>query len=156
MRRAIAIAVALCMVTSGAEATSVVAVRTPTTIVLGADSKLISGDRSDTRTFCKIGVSNNVLWGETGILEVPVRYFSVNRIAEASVSIVGDLNTKIAAFESAIVPKLTEILNALKIGNPPDWFLRHYENQAVGITLRRLEQFLIRASDLVQRPQLVA
>jgi hypothetical protein len=65
MRCAIAIAVALCMLTSGAQATSVVAVRTPTTIVLGADSKLISGDGSDTRTFCKIGVSNNVLWGES-------------------------------------------------------------------------------------------
>jgi DNA-binding MarR family transcriptional regulator len=34
--------------------------------------------------------------------------------------------------------------------------LRMDDLQAVGITLRRLERFLIRASDLVQRPQLVA
>ena len=34
--------------------------------------------------------------------------------------------------------------------------LRMDDLQAVGITLRRLERFLIRASDLVQRPQLAA
>jgi len=34
--------------------------------------------------------------------------------------------------------------------------LRMDDLQAVGITLRRLERFLLRASDLVQRPQLAA
>jgi hypothetical protein len=130
MRNIICVALAFCIFTSGVRATSIVAVLTPTTIVLGADSKLIRGDRSETRTVCKIGVSPNVIWGESGILDIPIRSFSVDRIAAASVAIAGTLDTRIAAFEATIVPILIEILNALKVSNPPDWFVRNYENQA--------------------------
>jgi hypothetical protein len=130
MRAVLITAIALYVFINEAQATSVVAVLTPTTIVLGADSKLIRGDRSDTRTVCKIGVSPNVFWGDSGILEVPIRNFSVDQIAGESMATVGNLETRIAHSEVAIMPRLTEILNAAKAGNPPDWFRRNYEKQA--------------------------
>jgi len=70
MRFAILVAIVLCLLLKEVQATSLIAVRAPTNILLGVDSKLISRDRSITRTLRKIGISKDVPWGEPGILEM--------------------------------------------------------------------------------------
>ena len=137
MRLAIPVVTALCTFIGAAQGTTIVAVRTQTTIVLGADGKAIAEDwggiRTEARGVCKIGVAKDVVWGESGILEVRTRNFSVDQIAAASMSMVGDLDVRIKTFENAMLPKLTEILSASKT-NSPAWFHVRFENQpAVGI-----------------------
>jgi len=116
-----------CLITN-AHATCILAVLTPTTIIVGADSKVNRGDHSETWKSCKIGSANNIFWGKSRILEVPAWHFNVDEIATSVMSKGGAFLSRVAAFETEIIPPLTQILNALKIGDR-DWFTKNYEGK---------------------------
>jgi len=135
MRAAIFGVTALCMFAASADATTILALRTPEAVVLGADSmvireKIMQGDNASAGMACKIGVAGNVFWGESGLLRSGRRNFSVDQIAASSMSTGEPLNIRVTNFEIAIVPELTAILNDLKNSNSPDWFHHKFEDQS--------------------------
>jgi hypothetical protein len=117
----------VCMFGQRAHGTSIIAVRTSTEIVLGADSKLISTDGTITRAACKIGVSKDVSWGEAGILEIPSVGFSIAKMASDIMGRTTDpVETRISTFENRVSPELINVLKAMS----HDYFLAHYKETA--------------------------
>lgn len=110
--------------------TSIVAIRTHDTVVIGADSKINRADHSETWNSCKIKSANNVFWGYARILAVPSRSFDVSSIAARAMSGTGTTSERVSNFEEALVPQLTQIMADLKKGDPV-WFQANAENQSV-------------------------
>jgi hypothetical protein len=90
--RALFFAMAACLVICNtALGTSVIAVRAPNILVLGADSKRITGDYYNSTRACKIGVSPNVFWAKAGISAVSTIDFNVYHIVSSVVNVEGNI-----------------------------------------------------------------
>lgn len=112
-------------------ATTIIAVRTPDGVVLGADSKMTKGDGAESWTACKIGSANNVLWAISGIVDVnvPTMHFSMIDAAKASLSGTQEsIEDRIKRFEAVVVPPLTNLFRDLKRGDP-SYFSRDIEGK---------------------------
>jgi len=118
----------LCLFVGNAQATSIIVVRTPTVIVLGADSKRIFGSTGKSASACKIGISKNVVWAAAGMVETSGGSFSAHRMAADSIAAPGDLGTRVADFERTVMVKLRDRLNG-STGKRREWILRRVENQ---------------------------
>jgi hypothetical protein len=111
-------------------ATTIVVIRTDTTVVMGADSKIgtdqmASGSHGDYTT-CKIGGANGVFWGASGLYGDGQGYDLAN-IAMDVMSRNISFSERVSAFEATILPTLQRVLAKMK-ADSPDYFTRKYGN----------------------------
>jgi hypothetical protein len=117
-------ALALCLVVEKAEATSVVAARNPTSVVIGADSKatVADGPKVETRTICKIRSANGVYWALAGSdFQATLRsggVTNVDKIASDAMSGKGSLSDRVLIFKAAVEPILDLVLADARYENP--------------------------------------
>lgn len=86
--------------------------------MIGGDSKLIRGDGAAAGSLCKVRITNNVAYAESGILLIPGYRFAAVDIANRSLRGDGDLSSRVSAFDDAIRQQLIKIGTALKRENP--------------------------------------
>lgn len=130
MRYYMLVALAFCSAVGNANATSAIAVREPTFLVFGADSKIISETGAKRDAACKIGTSNNVFWVASGILAAEITHFSVSDIAANSLSTSGNIDDRINNFVQIVAARLTVILNIIHNTNPR-FFKSEYVDQPI-------------------------
>ena len=98
--------------------------------VIGADSLTHTLDDDKRWSMCKIRRATPVVWAATGITGNPDFHFSLDRIVDETMSGPGPLDTKIKAFEVALMTPLSELVHAIRVDNP-SWYYRHAEGLAV-------------------------
>src|SRR5262249_55401714 len=127
-----------------AGATTIVAVRTPASVVVGTDSKMTAADGSAVAGQCKIATANGVYWAAANLKKDEEHNFDIDAMAASAMRGPGSAAARITSFESAVPAKLAEILN----DTPDDVFKEYYENQpAIDIIFAGLEDgvpYLIR------------
>ena len=111
-------------------ATSIISIRTPTSVVIGGDSKLIRGDGAPAGSVCKVRIVNSVAYAESGILLIPSYRFAAADIVNGALRGDGDLSSRVGAFDEAITPQLIRIGTALKRENPKE-YERNVRNRTV-------------------------
>jgi hypothetical protein len=117
-------------------ATTIVAVRTPASVLVGTDSKMTAADGSAVAGQCKIATANSVYWAAANLKKDEEHNFDLDEIAAAAMRGPGSVSARIASFESAVPPKLAEILN----DTPDDVFKEFHENQpSIDIVFAGLE-----------------
>jgi hypothetical protein len=126
-RFATTLLVCVAMLGGSARATTILAIRTPTGVTLGADSKLFTPDHSVNFLACKIGVANGVVFAQSGILEILDRNYRAAEFASTALWGLGNIADRVASFEQAITPRLTAIVEEIRT-SLPDLFHRLYEN----------------------------
>ncbi len=107
-------AIFLC-VASTLSATSVIAIRTANTIVLGGDSK-VNGPHSGLA--CKTNIANNVAYGYGGILSVSKVHFAISDIVRRNLKGGGNLATRVNAVEREAAPQIVKLLTEVKRNDP--------------------------------------
>jgi hypothetical protein len=111
-------------------ATSVVAIWTPTRIVIGSDSKATGPHGEDRGAVCKILVADkNVIAGIAGIYEVPAADFHLKGFVLAALATVGDLTAKMDSLQNSIMTPLTNFLRGISVGDPV-YYQQHYSGKA--------------------------
>jgi len=109
----IAAAVALSLAAAGAEATSIVAIKSGDDIFLGTDSKvLIENDVAFSQ--CKITKMNDVYLVFSGIPSFPASSFNAYEIAEASFAGKGTIGERLAAYDKAVMGNLEKAFEKLR------------------------------------------
>jgi hypothetical protein len=81
-------------------------------------------------TFCKIGISHDVFWGEAGIISAAVTHFDAASIVNNIMSQTSSISTRIADFENVAMLSLRAILRSLRDGEPLD-FTQKYGDRHV-------------------------
>jgi hypothetical protein len=108
-----------------AGATSIVAVRTPASVLVGSDSKMTAGDGAAIAGQCKIATANGVYWAAANLKKSADHNFDIDAITASAMRGPGGLATRFAELEKAVAPKLAEVLN----DTPDDVFKEFHENQ---------------------------
>jgi len=111
---------AFCTFAGNANATIGIAVRTPTYLILGADSKVIrrSVNGNSQHTVCKIGHINKVYWIAAGLLDVPNGTFSVDEIAMKNMARREDFAKREASFAEEIFKNLATLVPIAQRDDP--------------------------------------
>jgi hypothetical protein len=119
-----------------ARATTIVAVRTPDSVLLGTDSKMTAADGAAVAGQCKIATANGVYWAVANLKKDEEHNFDLDEIAAAAMRGPGSVAARIAGFERAVPPKLAEVLN----DTPDDVVKEFHENQpSIDIVFAGLE-----------------
>jgi len=111
-------AISLFALPASLHCTAVAAVRTQKAIVIGGDSKLITGDGRESGIACKTKVTNNVVYGYSGFLFVPSRQFAASDIIRPILDQKGSLAKRAAILENEITPRIIELLTEIRRGDP--------------------------------------
>lgn len=112
-------------------ATTVVAVRTQTAIVIGADSKLRTVEAPGIwPSSCKIKVTNNVAFANAGLLGNSVTKFALDDEAKQFMTMKGPLIERVQLFQSSVILKLGKTISRLKI-NSPRYFAEEIDGKNV-------------------------
>lgn len=110
-------------------ATSIVAVRTPNSIVVGADSKMVNGDMGQEGSVCKILTSNGVFFSAARIWSSSAGHFSVAAIAADALNSTSDLASGVNEFEEHLIQPLERLLTLLKTVDPAR-FQREFDGKS--------------------------
>src|SRR5215471_12174398 len=100
-------------------ATTIVALRTPASVLVGTDSKMTAGDGSAVAGQCKIATANGVYWAAANLKKDAEHNFDIDEIAAFAMRGSGSLAARFADFDKAVPSKLAEVLN-----DTPDDVLR--------------------------------
>jgi len=113
---------------------TIVAVRTPRDIYIGADSKVVDGEGAPSGSgACKIHVANDVVFAQAGWFILgggrgrEVNFVEVTRRALLGG---GSVGARVGAFEKAAIPRLREGALALR-KDDPGFFAKEVEGKAV-------------------------
>src|SRR5262249_169043 len=90
-------------------ATTILAGRTPTSVLVGTDSKMTAGDGSAVAGQCKIATADGVYWAAANLKKDAEHNFDIDEIAASVMRGPGSVSGRIADFEKAVPPKLAEI-----------------------------------------------
>jgi hypothetical protein len=118
---------ALCVIAKSASATTMIAVREKTFLILAADGKEAIADPSKKEPvpICKIGFVNNIFWASVGLFQATGPYaFSVNDAASRAMSGSGNMGDRVSGFAQDIAPLLRSNL-LLGRATYPDFFDAH-------------------------------
>jgi hypothetical protein len=110
--------------------TAIIAVMTPDSIVIGADSKATTPDLSETVNQCKIENANGVLWARARYATDSGHGFSADAIARDTMTKSRTVKERVALFEQTVIPHLVEIMEERK-RTARQWF----DSQAEGKTV---------------------
>jgi hypothetical protein len=91
--------------------TTIVVLWTPTSTLLGADAKVRFGDGKPGGTACKIGVSKNILWAQSGWLGVRDSPTAVSDILAEELNSSDAIDYRISRAESRISAAMTSQFN---------------------------------------------
>lgn len=105
----------VCLCTSG------VGVKGGDAVVLGIDSKAVRADFSESKSVCKMGVSRNVAWIESGFLTVPDENFSTDAEVRHFMTMPGAFADRLRVFESFIKPRLEHFIARARLAVPESW-----------------------------------
>lgn len=109
--------------------TSIVAIRTPQEIFIGADSKgTIGGDKNKIVNVCKIRQFGSSFCAFSGLIDVSETHFRVWDIATSAFRHGNTLLDKIDAFEALITAPLSKTLHYVREVNPAD-FKRSFDTE---------------------------
>ncbi|MDR3571024.1 MAG: hypothetical protein P4L81_02390 [Candidatus Pacebacteria bacterium] len=108
MRSAITAIIFVIGLTSQAFATSIIIVRTPTDVFIGADSKERKGSSSEGA--CKIIITGKSFWTFANVVTFPPINFDLKKIALAFAARHGSWDDKIEALKSEIIPQIKIIV----------------------------------------------
>jgi hypothetical protein len=146
-----------CAPAGRAYATTVIAVWTPSAIIMGADSLTHTLDDTKRWSVCKIGRADRIVWSQTGIVGNPDFGFDLQRLAGEAMAGSGSLDAKVLRIESAIASALAEIVEDIRVDNP-EWYALHAEGLPVtrvlfaayedGHAILRLRDFVAKSSRL--------
>ena len=155
MRIALSAAAIFFALSSQTAATTVVAVWTPTTTALGADSLTHTLDENKYWSICKIRSVNNVFWAGSGVTANPYLHFSLEDTVSAAMSSHASLDEKISAFETKLLPALSEVIHLIR-QDDPSWYSQHAEGLPVlrilfdefegGMNRLRLREFVAKSA----------
>jgi hypothetical protein len=102
--------------------TSIVAVRTPNEMVVGADSKgQLGGDRLYNIPLCKIVKANNLFFAISGLSHDPATSFDANAVAIQASQSEGTIHDRATEFEKLIVMPLTRALKEIRRDYPMNY-----------------------------------
>src|SRR5262245_3908725 len=100
-------------------ATAIVAARSPTLILIGADSKAIrGGDMSNTMSICKIEQIGQFYYAAAGLTHNPFISYTLSTIVEEAFREGKTLTDKINRFEQLVQIPLSRALEYVKRDNP--------------------------------------
>jgi hypothetical protein len=122
--------------------TTIVAIRTPSEVIVGADSKMVAiGDNlSDAGQTCKIIQVDNLFFAHARLFRDTLGTFSVSETVFQARRKGGTILETANNFEELIVPSLIKILEQIKHEHPV-YFHQHYENgSAVDIIFFGMEK----------------
>jgi hypothetical protein len=120
--------------------TSVVAFRTDTIVVIGADSKVHAAESSTAAvaTRCKIGVSDKIAWAYARILFAPG--YDVEPIAHTAITLGnGAIGERVYLFERMLLRELGAILVRVRQGDPMWWYTEGSTKSALEIVFAGFE-----------------
>jgi len=122
-------AAALCSMTSMADATSIIAIKSGDDIYLGADSKvLIENDVAFSQ--CKITKMSDIYLIFSGMASISVASFNAYEIAENVFAGKGTIAERITAYDKAVQGKLQAAFEKLRTTDPK-YFSRWYTEDVV-------------------------
>lgn len=114
-----AVLLALVMTSYEAKATSIIAVWTPNSTYIAADSKMIHYENFDKNwTICKINAVNNVYWASAGITRDVGVGFSVKQLVDDAMSRDLPLEMKFKTFEEEAKTGLSIEMNGVYKAKP--------------------------------------
>lgn len=109
--------------------TTIVAIRTPEDIVIGADSKILSTDGTLSSSVCKIMQVDNFFFASAGlVMDTSGKYSVTSKVIKASQK-KGRIFDIATNFESIIIPELEEVVKELK-STEPEYYKREIEGRA--------------------------
>jgi hypothetical protein len=137
-----------------AHATSAIGLRTPSLIVLGADSKVTTPGHKDAGSRCKIGSANQVFWIEAGITVLPKANFALSDIAAGAMAAKEPVSGRVAKFEDVLQSTLLPIINEVRVSAPfffadrldKAWIQIAFASFENGVPTLRVRSFITRAS----------
>lgn len=96
--------------------TTIVAIRTPTEVIVGADSKVVAigGEITDAPDGCKIIQVGNFFFAHAKILRDTLGKFSVHDTVVQSHQLGNSISATVRTFEDLIVPSLVRMLQDLR------------------------------------------
>lgn len=99
--------------------TTIVIVRTPTELVVGADSKrVLAADKTITKSACKIVQVGDLFFAVAGIAEDTETGFSVASVAARAAEFPGTIRSKVKSFENSIVGPLRSTVEKFRHDYP--------------------------------------
>lgn len=111
--------------------TSIVAVMTSDSIVIGSDSKETTPDGRESTSFCKIGVTKGVVWARAYYARDTGLNYDADATARAAMEAEGSLAERVATFEKNIKPQLKRNIE-VRLGNTNyEWFRSRAEGKSV-------------------------
>ncbi len=111
--------------------TSIVAVRTPSEIVIGADSKISTGwDLAVHGSKCKINQFGSVIFAGAGFLAHPPTGYNADDLVIAAGQRTAPLGDQVGSFERSLVGPLKRALEWVKRHNP-EFFAHQLEGREV-------------------------
>ncbi|MBZ5563845.1 MAG: hypothetical protein LAP13_15675 [Acidobacteriia bacterium] len=100
-------------------ATTIVAIWTPSGVVIGADGKAIrGGDLAEPETTCKIHVQNGIAFAFTDFVGSPYSGFFAEGYATKALSGAEPFERKVIEFERTVSEPLSEAVNTIRTTNP--------------------------------------
>jgi hypothetical protein len=99
-------------------ATTIVAIWTPSDVTIAADAKYLTGDGRALDPICKIRMTNGVLYAHSGLAANVKTGFSVDDLLNATLKTDGTLAERVERIDAQIVPRLRENLASIKSEDP--------------------------------------
>ncbi len=128
LRTAVA-AAALCTVTTMADATSIIAIKTGDEIYLGADSKVLI-EKDVAISQCKITKMSDIFLVFSGMPSISAANFNAYEIADAVFAGTGTIGERLNAYDKAVSGKLQAAFEKLRTTDP-QYFSRWYAQDVV-------------------------
>lgn len=127
----LALAVALGLAVSQANATSIVAIKTGNEVFIGTDSKVLF-EKDVAVTQCKITKMSDIYLVFSGMPSLPVSSFNAYEIAEKSFAAKGSIADRMAAFDKAISGRLQAAFEKMRTSDAKlfsRWYKEDVQNR---------------------------
>lgn len=110
--------VATSLLSSLCHATSVLALRTDEALFVGADSKVVAINGSETGFGCKVSVSQNYVFSSAGLLKDTRGPFDLHKIVEDSIAANSNFNNVLTTYQNKMLEMLPPALKFLMADVP--------------------------------------
>jgi len=111
--------------------TSIVAIMTTDSIVIGSDSKATTTDGLKATSLCKIGSTHGIFWAFSEYSRDTGLNFSVDVTVHKAMETKGSLAERVVTFEKMIKPELKRNIEIRMAGSGDEWFRARAEGKPV-------------------------
>ncbi len=113
--------IAAALISTGAGATTLVALWTPDQVIPGADSLMLTNVPGVRGNACKIGQAGSTFFAFSGLVDDPSAGFSARAAAERAIGEKSDLNGRMEQFLALAHEPLARALDAVRHDEPDSW-----------------------------------